>query len=216
MSQIFHRSTNTLARVSIFGAVFIVAGIIGAVGLFLRSPYVTRVGDPPLQPIQFSHKHHVGDEGFDCRYCHTSVEYSATAGMPSTQTCMQCHQQLFADSPMLEPVRASFRENIPIQWTRVHELEDFAYFNHSIHIQKGFGCVTCHGRVDEMPQIAKATSLTMDWCLDCHRSPEKYVRPREEVFNLTWHPLVEQPNLGAELVAEYEIVSRTNCWTCHR
>ncbi len=216
MGQIFHRSTNTLARVSIFGAVFIVAGLVGAAGVFMRSPYVTHVGDPPLQPIQFSHKHHVGDAGLDCRYCHNAVENSNNAGMPATQVCMQCHSQLFADSPILEPVRVSFRNDTPIHWTRVYQLADFVYFNHSIHVNKGFGCVTCHGQVDEMPQIAKASSLQMSWCLDCHRNPAQYIRPREEVFNMHWHPPIDQGQFGQQLVEEYGVVSRTDCSTCHR
>lgn len=216
MGQLFHRSTNTLARVSIFGAVFIVAGLIGVVALYLRSPYATGVGDAVLQPLQFSHKHHVGDDGIDCRYCHTSVETSSNAGMPSTQVCMQCHSQLFSDASMLESVRASFRNNTPLPWTRVYQLPDFVYFNHSVHVNAGFGCATCHGQVDQMPQIAKATSLQMTWCLECHRNPAQYIRPRDQVFSMTWKPPMDQLALGRQLVAQYGVVSRTNCSTCHR
>ncbi len=216
MPQIFHRSTNTIARVSIFGAVFIVAGIIVVLGTLVRSSYATQVGAPIQQPIQFSHKHHVGDDGIDCRYCHTSVEDSAFAGLPSTAICMNCHRQLFTDSPALAPVRDSFQNNQPIVWQRVYNLPDFVYFDHSIHVQKGIGCVTCHGRIDQMPLTWKTVSLQMEWCLDCHRNPEKYVRPRSEVFNMDWQPTEDQATLGAQLVKDYGIQSKLSCSTCHR
>ncbi len=216
MPQVFHRSTNSIARVSIFGAVFIVAGILVVLGIVVRSSYATEVGAPIQQPIQFSHKHHVGDDGIDCRYCHTSVEDSAFAGLPSTAICMNCHRQLFTDSPALAPVRASFQNNQPIVWQRVYNLPDFVYFDHSIHVQKGIGCVTCHGRIDQMPLTWKAVSLQMEWCLDCHRNPEKYVRPRAEVFSMDWQPIEDQATLGAQLVKEYGIQSKLSCSTCHR
>ena len=216
MPQIFHRSTNTISRVSIFGGAFIVAGLLAVGGLVFRSPYVTGVGNAVEQPIPFSHKHHVGDDGIDCRYCHTSVENSSFAGLPPTQTCMNCHSQLFSNSPLLAPVVESFRTGKPIAWNRVHNLPDFVFFNHSIHIQKGIGCVTCHGQVDQMPLIWKAQSMQMTWCLDCHRDPAKYVRPREQVFNLNYHPTEDQGTLGPKLVQQYGIQSKTNCSTCHR
>ena len=216
MPQIFHRSANTFSRVSIFGAVFIAAGAVAVLGLYVRSPYATGVGVPPQQPIPFSHKHHVGDEGFDCRYCHTSVETSDFAGIPPTQTCMNCHSQIFANASVLEPIRASFQTGKPIEWVRVHNLPDFVYFNHSIHVQKGIGCVTCHGQVDEMPLLAKAQTLQMEWCLDCHRHPEQYVRPREEVFNLHYQPSEPQETLGPKLVQAYGIQIKTDCSACHR
>lgn len=216
MAQIFHRSTNTLSRVSIFGAVFVVAGLVAAGGLFVRSPYVTGVGVPVPQPVQFSHKHHVGDDGIDCRYCHTTVESSAFAGMPPTQTCMNCHSQLFTNTAALQPVVQSYQTNTPIQWNRVYQLPDFVYFNHSIHVNKGIGCETCHGRVDQMPLMQKASSLQMEWCLDCHRDPAKYIRPREEVFSMTWQPPPNQVEAAQALVHEYNVQSLTNCSTCHR
>src|SRR5713101_2790252 len=151
MSQVFHRSTNTISRVSIFGAVFFIAGAGWLLDTISRSSYVTQAHTARVQPVPFSHKHHVGGEGFDCRYCHTSVEESAFAGIPPTKTCMNCHSQLWTNSAMLEPVRESFRSGVPIQWNRVHNLADFVYFNHSIHVNKGIGCVTCHGQVDQMP-----------------------------------------------------------------
>jgi hypothetical protein len=218
MAQIFPRVTNTLARVSLFGAVFLAAGIGWAAWGIVRSSYMTEVGVAKVQPIPFSHKHHVGDAGIDCRYCHTSVEESAFAGIPPTKTCMNCHAVLFADSQMLEPVRASFRTGRPIEWTRVHRLAHFVYFNHSIHVAKGIGCVTCHGRVDQMPLMWRQQSLYMEWCLECHRQPERFVRPREAVFSLDWQPPADQLALGCKLVQEYKINSRnlTNCSVCHR
>src|ERR1041384_7509877 len=145
MAQIFHRSSNTISRVSIFGGVAALLALLAAVAAINRSSYLTEVRVARAQPVQFSHKHHVADDGIDCRYCHTSVESSAFAGIPPTRTCMNCHSQLFADSPYLEAVRESWRTGSPIRWTRVHDLPDFAYFDHSIHVHKGVGCSTCHG-----------------------------------------------------------------------
>lgn len=216
MAQIFHRSTNTLSKLSIFGAVFIIAGVGWAATVLVRSSYMTEVGVVRDQPVPFSHKHHVGGMGIDCRYCHTSVENSPFAGIPPTKTCMTCHSQIWADSPTLEPVRASFREDRSIEWTRVHELADFVYFDHSIHLKKGIGCVTCHGRVDQMPMTWRVNNLQMEWCLDCHRAPERYVRPREYVFSMDWQPPADQLALGRQLVEEYHIQKLTNCSTCHR
>jgi hypothetical protein len=151
-----------------------------------------------------------------CRYCHTSAEDSRFAGIPPTKTCMNCHSEIFADAPFLEPVRASLSTNTPIKWTRVHDLPDFVYFDHSIHVSKGVGCTTCHGQVDKMPLMYQENSLQMEWCLDCHRAPEKYVRPRSEVFSVAYQPPSNQAELGARLVAEYQIQKLTSCSTCHR
>jgi hypothetical protein len=214
MAQIFHPSTNTLARVSIFGAVLILTALAWLLAAIFRSSYVTQAGVVRAQPVPFSHKHHVS--GIDCRYCHTSVEESAFAGLPPTKTCMNCHSQIWADSPMLEPVRESLRTGRSIEWTRVHNLPGFVYFDHSIHVQKGIGCVTCHGRVDEMPLMWREHSLYMEWCLACHREPERFVRPRQEVFNMNWQPPVDQTALGQKLVKDYHIRKLTNCSACHR
>ena len=219
MAQIFHRSTNVLAKVSIFGAVFILAGIGWAVGAFVRSPYMTGVGVPIQQPVPFSHKHHVSDVGIDCRYCHTSVEESSFAGIPPTKTCMNCHSQIWVDSPMLEPVRESFRTGKSLEWTRVHNLPGYVYFDHGIHVHKGVGCSTCHGRVDQMPLTWRENSMYMDWCLTCHRAPEQFVRPREDVFSMDYQPPADQAGLGRKLVKAYKIQSArvlTSCSTCHR
>jgi hypothetical protein len=183
------------------------------------SGYHTGQGDFVAQPIQFSHAHHVGGMGLDCRYCHTSVEESAFANIPPTKTCMNCHSQIWNNAPILEPVRASFRDNTPLQWTRVHDLPDFVYFNHGIHVRQGVGCATCHGPVQQMPLMYQQATLMMNWCLDCHRNPAKYVRPRDQVFNMTWERPADDPGLGARLVEEYKIGSveqLTSCSTCHR
>jgi hypothetical protein len=181
-----------------------------------RSSYVTRAQEYVEQPVQFSHLHHVLDDGIDCRYCHTSVETSSFAGIPPTKTCMNCHSQIWQSAPILEPVRASFREDRPMQWIRVHDLPDFVYFNHSIHVKKGMGCETCHGRVDQMPLMRQENSLQMEWCLNCHRNPQEYVRPRQEVFTMGYRPQEDQATLGPKLVAEYNIRPSTDCSTCHR
>jgi hypothetical protein len=186
----------------------------------LRSAYVTEVGVAREQPVPFSHKHHVSGLGIDCRYCHTTVEQAAFAGMPSTHTCMTCHSQIWTDSPMLAPVRESLQTDRSIAWTRVHDLADFVYFNHSIHVKQGIGCVSCHGRVDRMPLIWREHTLYMEWCLDCHRQPERFVRPREQVFNLAWQAPSEseQLTLGRQLVETYKIQTHqlTDCSICHR
>lgn len=216
MAQIFHPSTNTFSRLSIFGAVFLLAALAWLVAAVNRSPYVTQAGVARMQPVPFSHKHHVKGLGIDCRYCHTSVEEAAFAGIPPTKTCMTCHAQIWADSPLLAPVQESFRTGKALVWTRVHDLPDFVYFDHSIHVHKGIGCVTCHGRVDEMPLMWQEHSLHMEWCLECHRAPERFVRPRSQVFNMGWEPPPYAAALGQQLVREYHITTLTNCSVCHR
>ena len=219
MSQIFHRSANTIARVSIFGAVFFGAGLLALLLQFNRSPWVTDARTAREQPIQFSHERHVAGNGIDCRYCHTSVEDSGFAGIPPTKTCMNCHSQIFSNSPFLEPVRESFRSGKSIQWTRVHDLPDFVYFNHSIHVNKGVGCESCHGRVDRMGLTSQEASLRMTWCLDCHRNPEKVLRPREFVTTMGYQPEGDQEEVGLKLKKEYNVKDAralTSCNTCHR
>jgi hypothetical protein len=216
MPQVFHPSTNTLSRLSIFGALFAVAGLLWAGAAIQRSSYVTQQGVPREQPVPFSHQHHVGGIGIDCRYCHTSVETSDFAGIPPTSTCMNCHSRLWADSPTLEPVRESFRSDRSIVWTRVNDLASFAYFSHSVHVAKGVACVTCHGPVDRMHLTWKHASLQMEWCLDCHRRPERFVGPREQVFSAAAPPLADQEALGRQLVRDYDIRARTDCSACHR
>lgn len=216
MAQIFHRSANSIARVSIAGGAMLLAGSIWVAYALNAGSFTTDVGIAPDQPVPFSHKHHVFDDGIDCRYCHTSVETSGFAGLPATDTCMGCHAQIWTNAEMLEPVRLSLESGKSLVWTRVHDLPDFVFFNHSIHINKGIGCATCHGRVDQMPLMFKVNTLYMEWCLDCHRAPEKFVRPREKVFDMAYQPPADQHELGQRLIAEYKIEKLTDCQTCHR
>ena len=230
--QIFHRSTNTISRATIFGAIFVIAMLFWAAAEVQRSPYVTYAGVARPQPAPFSHQHHVGGLGIDCRYCHTSVEVSSFAGIPPTRTCMNCHAQIWTGAPMLEPVRESFSSGKSLIWNRVNDLPDFVYFNHSIHINKGVGCNTCHGPVDRMPLMYNYASLQMEWCLNCHRAPEKNLRPRDQVFNMRYEepssakPIMldgktytDQISLGRDLATKYKlrtVADITSCSTCHR
>jgi hypothetical protein len=211
----------------------VVLGVVGLAGYKLQSsPWVTREGLRPEQPVPFSHQHHVSGLGIDCRFCHTSVETSGFAGVPPTKTCMNCHSQIWTNAPLLEPVRASFKDNKSLVWTRVHDLPDFVYFSHEIHINKGVGCKSCHGPIDEMPLTYQNVSLQMEWCLDCHRNTAKNLRPREEVFNMTykqpsrWNAVTfngqqffDQEKLGEEIQKKYHVKGSyelTTCDTCHR
>ena len=216
MAQIFDRSSNALARMSLILTGLIVIALGVTLDQLQRSPWVTRQGQRADQPVPFSHKHHAGELGIDCRYCHTSVETSWNAGFPPTQTCMNCHSQIWALSPVLEPVRSSWHTGESIEWTKIYDLPDFVYFNHSIHIAKGIGCVSCHGRIDKMNLTAQQPSLHMEWCLECHRDPARYVRPRSEVFNMDWQPPADDPAFGEKLVAAHDIQRRDDCTTCHR
>lgn len=218
MTQIFHPSMNTFSKVTIFGGIFIVGAFAFAWDQVNRSPYATEEDVVREQPVPFSHKHHVSDVGLDCRYCHLTVETSASAGLPATEVCMGCHSQIFSDSPMLKPVRDSVRTGEPLAWTRVHDLPDFVFFNHSIHVAKGIGCESCHGRVDQMPLMRRAHSLQMSWCLDCHRRPEAYQRAAADIFSFGL------ANTRGETSSSYRTPTAvpidhekmTDCWTCHR
>jgi hypothetical protein len=219
MSQIFKRSANAVTRMTLAGlvALALVAGLV--VVTLMRSSWATKQHEYVEQPIQFSHAHHVGGVGLDCRYCHTSVEKSSFAGIPPTKTCMNCHSQIFNTEPILEPVRASLREGRHLEWIRVNDLPDFVYFSHQIHVRQGVGCVTCHGDVDSMPLMTQAAPLLMEWCLDCHRAPEKYLRPRADVFNMGYQAPADQLELGRRLKTEYNVASAehlTSCSVCHR
>jgi hypothetical protein len=216
MPQLFHPAMNVVAKASVFGVLFALAFLFWVLGVVYRSSYVSGADVVREQPVQFSHAHHVGALGIDCRYCHSSVETSAFAGYPSTQTCMNCHSEVWSRAPMLAAVRESWRENRPIAWNRVHDLADFAYFNHAIHVAKGVGCAECHGRVDDMPLMWQTQSLYMEWCLDCHRKPEASLRPREAVFRMDWTRPANDPELGARLARDYGVASKTDCNSCHR
>jgi hypothetical protein len=219
MPQIFHPSTNTIARLSLYGAVFVAALAAYTAYEVNQSPYFTEVNVALQQPVPFSHKHHVTELGIDCRYCHTTVETSSYAGIPPTHTCMTCHSQSWSSADMLEPVRASYRTNQSLAWTRVNSVPDFVYFDHSIHVKKGVGCTTCHGPIGEMPLTWRAETLYMRWCLECHRAPEKFVRRREDVFKADYKPPSNQLELGRQLVFEYNIrpvKQLEDCYACHR
>jgi hypothetical protein len=227
MAQLFHPSMNSFAKATVFGGLIALALIVWACGLWIRSPYATRAEVVRDQPVPFSHDHHTSGLGIDCRYCHTTVENSAFAGMPSTEVCMGCHSQIWKDSPLLAPVRASFQESKPLRWTRVHDLPDFVYFNHGIHVSRGVACESCHGRVDRMPLMRAEHSLHMEWCLDCHRHPHDSLRPADQVFAFGVAPQsrAEQDDNTADassVSALQEAVSQVNqaqladCAICHR
>jgi cytochrome c7-like protein len=230
--QIFHRSANVISRTSIYAGIFTVAITLWFCINLQRSPYVTYAGVARPQPVPFSHEHHVAALGIDCRYCHTSVENSSFAGIPPTRTCMNCHSQMWTAAPMLEPVRESYRTGKSLVWNRVNDLPDFVYFDHSIHVNKGVGCNTCHGAVDRMPLMFNEQSLQMEWCIGCHRGPEKELRPRDQVFNMRYQQptrdlpvlvdgksFTDQMALGKYLAHKYElrsVMDITSCSTCHR
>lgn len=218
MAQIFHPSFRVISRASIVVALILVvlAGVISS-ELF-RSGYTTNVNVAREQTVPFSHEHHVNGLGLECGYCHTSVEQSPFAGIPPTHTCMTCHSQIWTNAPMLEPVRTSYRTQKPLEWVRVHDLPDFAYFNHSIHVNKGMACQVCHGDVNMMPLTWKTQSLYMQWCLECHRAPERFIRPKAEVYNFDYVAPHNQAEFGMSLVKEYDVKTRqlTDCSMCHR
>ena len=194
MPQIFDRSSNALARMSLVLTGLIVIALGVTLDQLQRSPWVTRQGQRPDQPVPFSHKHHVQGLGLQCQYCHTTVEKSSYAGIPPTRTCMNCHAQIWTNAQLLEPVRQSWYSGNSIPWTRVHDLPDYVFFNHEIHVNKGIGCESCHGRVDEMPLMYAQNTLQMEWCLDCHRNPAKNLRPTSEIYNMAWEqPTTDHP-----------------------
>ena len=217
MAQVFSRRFTLLLRVATLACV---AGLTVAVLIYrLNERADAPLDDPIDQPVPFSHQHHARDDGIDCRYCHVSVETSAFAGIPPLATCMTCHSQLFTDAEVLAPLRAAYEAGPALKWNRVHDLPGFAYFDHSIHVAKGVGCSTCHGRVDRMPLTRRVASLYMQWCIDCHRHPEDVLRPRDRVFDMEWTPAHDQARIGAELRKSYGLRSTrelTDCSTCHR
>jgi hypothetical protein len=216
MPQFFTRRWNTIFRLGFYGSP-VLLGIIGAAAfLVVRSPRVSGVNVPVEQPVPFSHEIHSGGLGIDCRYCHRTADREAFAGMPSADVCMNCHAHAWTGLPALEPIRSSYQTGVPIAWVRVHNLPDHAHFHHGIHAQKGIGCSDCHGRVDRMPQTWQVHTLYMEWCLECHREPERFVRPRREVFNMNWTAPADQLDRGRALMAEYRVERKTSCSTCHR
>ena len=219
MPPIFPPRSNLFARVSILAVLVLLAVIVGLLVWYTHSSAVTKVGVTIPQPVAFPHSLHVSVVGLDCRYCHDSVDKSSFADIPPTQTCMSCHSQIRTDSALLAPVRQSWETGEPIQWNRVHDVPDFVYFDHHIHVNKGVGCETCHGRVDQMGVAVKAETMYMSWCLECHEQPEKYLRPVENVYDMGYQPAEDQAIVGARLVEEYDIrpsEQLMNCSICHR
>jgi hypothetical protein len=218
MAQTFSPAADTWFRLALLGGLAVVAGgTVGIVG-FARSAYVTSMGFRPPQPVPFSHRHHAGELGIDCRYCHSGVEAAPQAGLPPTETCMTCHSQIWTNASMLEPVRRSLAENRPIQWTRVAKLPDYVFFRHDIHIAKGVGCESCHGRIDQMALTFRAKSFTMDFCLDCHRDPAPRLRPADHITDMEWKPPADARERG-EAIAAHEGIrfgELTYCYVCHR
>ena len=215
MAQIFPKWTNKLPFILAIGAPFILIGIVFLIWWF-GSPKYTDVGYQPKQPVPYSHKLHAGDLSIDCRYCHTTVETAATASLPPTQTCMNCHQLILPESKKLLPIRESWATGIPMEWVRVHKIPDYAYFNHSAHINAGVGCASCHGNVAEMEVVKLAEPLSMGWCIDCHRNPDQHLRPISEVTNMKWTPPADQTELAHQYKIERSIQPSEDCSACHR
>ena len=211
MPQIFHKAANPISKILLVGLPILFGGTGVGLAAFFRSSYATGVDEVVPQPVAFSHAHHVSQLGIDCRYCHTSVENSGFANVPPTKICMNCHQQMWTGADLLEPVRESWRTDMPIVWNRVHNTPHFAFFNHSIHVAKGVGCETCHGRIDKMPLVSQHPTLQMSWCLDCHRAPEGRLRPRAEIASMEWTPDGAAPSGDLAPVRHL-----THCSTCHR
>lgn len=216
MAALFPRWSDSLLRVAIVAVVAVAVGVPVFLMAWVRTPYVTGESDPLTQPVEFDHRHHVADDGIDCRYCHDLVERSPYAGIPPTSRCLNCHSQIWNTSPLLEPVWASYFLDRPIPWVRVHRLPGFVYFDHSIHVSKGVGCESCHGRVDQMARVFQVAPLTMAWCLDCHRAPERHLRPRSAITVMGWTPPRPQEEFGLELKRLYGVRELTTCTACHR
>jgi Cytochrome c7 and related cytochrome c len=213
MPAVFPPWANTATHLVLGAMVVGLAGALAAPMIYVRSPYGTGEGDPRLQPIAFDHRHHVRDDGIDCLYCHEGAERSPYAGIPATERCMGCHNQIWNDTPSIQPLRDSIATGEPIRWQRVHSLPDFVYFDHAIHVHRGIGCVSCHGRVDDMAAVYQVHRLTMSWCLDCHRDPVPHLRPRDRITSMTW---TASPAELAELARQYQPRRLTHCSTCHR
>lgn len=213
---VFPAWTNKIA-VGVLAGVTILGALLTFVVWYYFSPKHTDVGYQPHQPVPYSHKLHAGDMGIDCRYCHIGVERSAHATVPATQTCMNCHTQVRKDSPKLAKIRESYATNKPMEWVKVHKVADYAYFDHSRHVNKGVACVSCHGRVDQMEEVRQVQPLSMGWCLECHRNPEANIRPKELITKMDWTAPNDDPvALGRQLVEQYNINPPTDCSGCHR
>ncbi len=201
-----------LATLAVLGGLVYVVVLIA----YATSPRTTNVGYRPEQPLPYSHAMHAGELGIDCRYCHSVVETSAPASLPPTQTCMNCHSSVRRESENLAPILASYESGLPVEWVRVHDLPDFVFFDHSAHVSRGVGCVSCHGRVDEMEVVRQEQTLSMGWCLDCHRNPEPELQPKDTVFEMAWEATGDREELGRRLRTDHQINPPTDCSTCHR
>jgi hypothetical protein len=215
MTPIFPKSIDKYLRVGLSAILLTIAGAV-ALSAYLFHPNRADTGYQPVQPVAYSHKLHAGNLGMDCRYCHASVEVSAYAAIPATETCMNCHTRVKADSEELQPVRESYATGRPIPWVRIHKLPDYVYFSHQAHVTAGVSCVSCHGRVDQMAEVRQVQPLSMAWCLECHRNPAPNVRPQELVTNLAWKPDRDPAEIGREIVLSKHINPPTNCSGCHR
>lgn len=216
MAALFPRWSNTFAKLAIvFLLLLIVGGPVGAM-LYVRTPWITGQYYEVPQPLEFDHRHHIRDDAIDCRYCHFSVETSPSAGMPPVEVCMSCHNQIWNNSPLLDPLREAYFTGRPLAWQRVHNLPEFVYFDHSIHVNKGVGCESCHGRVDRMAYVYQQAPMSMEWCLDCHRSPQEHLRPRSEITTMGYRPQGNPHQAGKRLAEEYSVRSLVHCSACHR
>jgi hypothetical protein len=218
MTQIFSPAADTWLRLFLAGGLALLGGgLVGVIG-FAHSAYITSTDFRPRQPVPFSHKHHAGELGIDCRYCHSSVETGPQAGLPSTTTCMTCHSQIWTNAAMLEPVRQSLTRQQPIAWTRVAKLPDYVFFRHDIHIAKGVGCESCHGRIDTMPLTYRAKAFTMEFCIDCHRDPAPNLRPQDRIAEMGWKSPSDARKQGEAIAAHVGIRfgELTHCYVCHR
>ena len=217
MSKIFPKSVNKLPlQIIVFR--FILVGVVTAATTYYTTPKYTRVGYQPVQPVPYSHALHVGQLGLDCRYCHSNVEKSGVANLPTAQTCMNCHSQVKADSPLLAPVRASYASGEPVPWVRIHQTPDYVYFNHSVHVNRGVSCFECHGQINQMDVVYHAKPLSMGWCLECHRNPEGRIRPLDQITNLDWRPeqMAEHDKWAAKFIKDNKITPPQSCTGCHR
>ncbi len=215
MAALFPRWSNSVLQALLFLAASAAVGVPLFIWVLARTPYNTGVAEERTQPVLFDHRHHVGDDGIDCRYCHFAAEREAYAGVPPVAVCMNCHSQIWSDSVLLQPVRADYFSGQTLAWNRVSSVPDFVFFNHAIHVQRAVGCFTCHGRVDLMAAVRKAQPLNMGWCLDCHRDPAPNLRPASAVTDMQWAP-AEPRALGTKIKGELKINPPTNCTGCHR
>jgi len=217
MSKIFPKSVNKLP-LQIIVFLFILAGVVTAATTYYATPKYTRVGYQPVQPVPYSHALHVGQLGLDCRYCHSNVDKSGVANLPTAQTCMNCHSQVKTDSPLLAPVRASYASGDPVPWVRVHQNPDYVYFNHSVHVNRGVSCFECHGQINQMDVVYHAKPLSMGFCLECHRNPEGRIRPLDQITNLDWRPeqMADHDKWAAKFIKDNKITPPQSCTGCHR